>query len=305
MKKQYHICITSHNEVIFRNEFDYLKGINSLALSCVYTGEKIGTFSLQSDHIHFDLFSDNPGEFVRIFKNGYFQYFNRKYIRTGSLGEHMYYHIELDGARHIEAAESYILRNAVHHGVALSPFGYPFNSSNCYFCNDLGHTFLSAIDFKKYKKGAFLPHNRRFPKDYLMNPQGIIAPEYFIEISLVEKFFGSPRGFNYCMTRLSSEEWSISQSKDENGLAPITLQSIEKPYSDQLDLMYEYEKARRSTMRTDTEVCALIDTKYLKKYHCQSYTQLTEDQKSQIICELLPQKGFTKAQLYRCLAVKR
>jgi len=288
---------------MFRDEEDFLRGINALALACIYNGAKLCTFSLQSDHVHFDALTDIPSTIVKSFRRIHTMYFNRKYHRTGPLGEHSFFINEIDGIRHIEAAESYILRNAVHHGIAASPFGYPFNSSCCYFAKDLGHSFLSSIDFSKYRKGTFLPHNRRFSKDILMNPQGIIDPKHYIEISLVEKFFTSPRGFNYCMTRLSGEEWAKSQEKDQNNKEAVTIETVEMSYSDLLDQMYENEKGRKSSLLTDIEVCRLIDKRYLRKYRCRSYTELNNEQKEAILMELLPQRGFSKSQLRRCLAL--
>lgn len=305
MKKQFHICVTSHSEVLFRDEEDLLRGINSLALACIYNETKICCFSFQSDHVHFDVITEEPSKLVWSFRRIYTMYFNQKYKRTDRLGEHSFYRIEIQGPRHIEAAESYILRNAVHHGIASTPFGYPFNSSQCYYAKDLGHEYLNAIDFKNYKKGTFLPQNRRIPKHYLMNPQGMIDPKYFIEISLVEKFFGSPRGYNYCMTRLSGEEWEKSQEKDNNGIEPITLRSIEKTYSEKLESMYEHEKGRLSTHLSDIEVCTIIDKEYLRTFNCASYVQLTKDQKERIIKDLTRNKRVTKAQLFRCLAMSR
>ncbi|MBQ0043658.1 MAG: hypothetical protein KBT05_01395 [Bacteroidales bacterium] len=305
MKKQYHICITSHEEVMFRNEEDYLRGINSLALTCIQMQDKVCTFSFQTDHIHFDLISDRPGEFVRQFRNRYAMYFNKKYNRKGPLGKHLYFISELEGARHVEAAESYILRNAVHHGIASSPFGYPFNSSTCYFEKDLCHFYLGSVDFSKYKKGLFLPHNRKFPKSYLLNPQGMIDPKHFVEVKLVEKFFGTPRGYLFCMTRLSSEEWEKSQAKDENGKDAITLKIIEHSFTDRLDILYENEKGRNVNSCSDMDVCRIIDTKYLRKYSCNSYAQLSRSQKEAIKDELLTKKGTTKIQIYRCLALSR
>ena len=129
--------------------------------------------------------------------------------------------------------------------------------------------------------------------------------KHFVEVNLVEKFFGSPRGYLFCMTRLSSEEWEKSQLKDENGKEAVTLKTIERSFIDILDTMYENEKGRNVKSCSDMDVCRIIDTRYLRKYNCGSYVQLSRSQKEAIKDELLTKKGTTKTQIYRCLALSR
>jgi len=304
MRRLFHICLTSHSEVLFRNEEDYLWGINCLALTCLDTGSRIGTFSFQSDHIHFDMFTEIPWRDIARFKNSYTRHFNHKYSRTGPLLNAGYFCLELVGARHIEAAESYILRNSVHHAITSTPFGYPYNSSSCYYSSDFSRYYLDNIDFAKYKIGNFLPANGRPDKKYLLNNRGMISADYFMEISMVEKFFGSARGYNYCMTRLSGEEWERYQQKDENGLPSVTLATIETPYTSTIEKLLENEKGKYAGSKmTDLQVCDLIDNGLLPRYKVNSYTQLSTKSKLEIYRQLVKRSDVSSRQIQRCLAL--
>lgn len=305
MKRLFHICMKSSSEVLFRDEEDYLRGINCLAMACIETGNRVGTFSFQSDHVHFDLFTENHYPLVLRWRISYTKYFNKKYERKGPLLDDYTFVLELVGARHIESAESYILRNSVHHGITSIPFGYPFNSTACYFSSDFSRQYLDSIDFAKYRKFNFLPVNRRPPKDTLLNAQGMIKAECFMEISMVEKFFGSARAFCYCMTRLSGEEWERTQQKDGNNLPPITLHSIEQPFSIDIEQMLKNEKGHLAGTRlTDMQLCSMIDKNICPKLGVRTYAHLDHEQKLLIFHRLTQRRDCPyKEQIMRCLAL--
>lgn len=311
MKRLYHVCITSHNEVMFRDEEDYLRGINSLAIICVRQDVKVLSFSFQSDHVHLDAFLDDPGVFVKAYRNSYTHYFNRKYSRKGCLGESSYFAMEVRGLRHTLAVESYIIRNAVHHGLSPTPFGYPFNSSKCYFSKEIGHSFLAGIDFSKYRKGCFLPPNRRVEGTMTINPQGMIAVEQFVEIQIVEHHFGSARAYQYYMGRLSSEEWAAEQREDPDGDAPIGLADIERVGGKTLERMLRNEKSRTDVRKiSDMELCGLIDDECRSRFNVASYACLPRARKIEIFRRFQSPSAFRKyghvseKQLSRCLALE-
>ena len=52
MRKIYHICLSSHDEVLFRCERDYVIGFNCLAEAAFYTGSKLLADGFMSTHWH-------------------------------------------------------------------------------------------------------------------------------------------------------------------------------------------------------------------------------------------------------------
>ena len=159
MKKTYHLCLSAGDEVMFRDLEDYHRGFNCFALALYKTDSTGLVESIMSTHVHQLVQTHDPDVFMFCFRNPYSKYFNRKYLRLGSLGEKDFFSLEVVGYHHTLAAASYVLRNAVHHGVAPIPYAYPHNSSNAIFRKDMGK-FLSEplIGKKQYLKlnGFFL-----------------------------------------------------------------------------------------------------------------------------------------------------
>ena len=91
-----------------------------------------------STHTHIGVRTENPYEMIERAWLLYTRYFNNKYRRQGRLGEKTPFVLELEGLHHILAAICYILRNPLHHGLSLTPFGYAHSSANTYFSKELG-----------------------------------------------------------------------------------------------------------------------------------------------------------------------
>ena len=64
MKKTYHLCLSGGEEILFRDEADYNRGFNSLALTLYKTGSTGLVESFQSTHCHMMIQTDDPGGFI-------------------------------------------------------------------------------------------------------------------------------------------------------------------------------------------------------------------------------------------------
>lgn len=304
MIKSYHLCVSSHNEVIFRDREDYIRGLNCLALSLYNTRSTLLADSLMSSHYHFGVNTADKIAFVKSFRVAYDKYFNNKYHRRGPLGEISYYWIELEGVYHTLAAISYILRNPVHHGITSTPFEYPYNSSNCYFPKELGHVYTHTYLASKKDQRLFVSKNTTLPPGYKMNDSGIIVQEAYIERHLVEKMYVSPRSFLYNMNRVTSEEWTKEQDKDENLKPLITLDSIENGTDYSISEMLSNEKGRRNpSKKADIDICAIIDKEIVPQFHKKSYVSLSDREKEEIGTFLRKQYYADEKQIIRCLGM--
>lgn len=365
MVRTYHICVSSHKEVLFRCKEDYFWMMNTLAVTAFKTHTIVIAFSFMSDHIHLVVITQDAAEFVRILRSSYAKYFNLKYGRRGQLGERHFFKIELKGLYHTLAAVNYVLRNAVHHGVTSTPFEYPYNSANCYFRKELGH--LSAFDFpadssyrvaktsssvissseissaskasgaiaaNEYfissndcsdnlycgnggcsniicgigrgvyfrKSKCYISKNTKLPKEYKTDCKGLIYRELYVDTLLVEKWYGTARGFLYNMNRLSSEEWTREQAKDNNGFKPVTVKEIEAGTGVNLSDILSNEKKLRNPRRImDADVCVLIDSKILPRLGKKSYCFLDAGEKMKILEYLKRDYYLSDVQIKRCV----
>ena len=87
MKKTYHLCLSAGDEVMFRDLEDYYRGFNCFALALYKTSSAGLVESFMSTHTHQMIQTSDPKDFMFNFRNPYSKYFNRKYGRTGKLGE--------------------------------------------------------------------------------------------------------------------------------------------------------------------------------------------------------------------------
>lgn len=193
MKKLFHLCVSSPKEVLFRSEEDFRRIENCLALALFKTDSKLLADSFMSNHYHLAVQTENSGQFMQSMRIAYNKYFNNKYLRSGILGEPHYFSIELNGIYHILAALSYVFRNALHHGVASTPYEYAHSSVNCIFARQLGKRFPDNILSDKNEIKKHLPPNNALPKGYKMDSNGLILRESYLETSQVELLYGTPR----------------------------------------------------------------------------------------------------------------
>ena len=291
---------------MFRDQEDYNRGFNCFALALYRTGSTGLVESFMATHTHQLIQTEWPKEFMYDFRRSYSIYFNHKYQRTGKLGESVHFTMEVIGYNHTIAAMSYVLRNALHHGVAPIPFAYPHCSANSIFRREMG----KVIDEKTLPANVFYRYIGRraeFPDSYRMSKNGVFLRESVLDIPQVENLFVTPRSFCYHMTRRSSEGWEQEQSKDGNGLAPINLTSIENGvFIHKPDKMLYYENGKADYKRTtDIELCTEIDALAQNLYGKHSVYQLTLTEKQQIAEYLHRERHLGESQIRRCLVLHK
>lgn len=306
MRKTYHLCLASHDEVMHRSEEDYIYDVNCMAVAISRTESRGLADSVMSTHDHLCVQSDDVRELCYVRRNAYTRYFNAKYGRKGRLGEKDHFISEINGIRHITAAISYVNRNPLHHGVSPTPFGYRFCSANAVFQKALGKesaaSFLSPCS--RYRT---LPSNVILPLSYRMDSSGMILHEDFLDIRYVEEIYVSPRSFLYMMNRYSDEKWIMEQQEEESTATPVTLENMEYGYStEDIRRMKSNETGRIDlSALSDIQLCKEIDTYYVPKSSCHSVYGLSETQKQHIGNELWRKyrRRTTEKQIRRCLVL--
>ena len=304
MKKTYHLCLSAGEEVMFRDAEDYNRGFNCLALALFNTNSTGLVESEMSTHYHQVIQSAAPDEFMQNFRLSYSMYFNRKYHRSGKLGEKSHYTIEVIGYNHMIAAMSYVLRNALHHGVASIPYAYPFSSVNSIFMKEMGKMSYGEILDRRYYR-RFINKSSQVSDKYVMSKSGVFLRESVLDIPQVENLFVTPRSFNWHMTRKSSEEWEAEQEKDNNNLPPINLSVIEKGITMNTPTEMLINENGKSNYRrcSDIDVCGKIDNEILPEYGKLSVYHLSRQEKQQIAETLYRTLHLSESQIRRCLVM--
>ena len=306
MRNLYHLCVASHNEVLFRDESDFIAFTNLMALATFKTNEELLADALMSTHFHLAVMSHDPAPFIARLRHSYGRYFNYKYKREGRLGPKGFFQTGIIGTKHRNAALSYILRNGLHHAQSATPFGYRHCTVNCVFNKEMGrppvrHTITSRAEIASY-----LPRHSEFPDHFVMNEDGMFVRESFMEIPQLELLFVTPRGFLYQMNRISDEIWQKEQMEDNSNEPPITLGTIEHPFDKQsVSSMLECEKGFRynPSALNDVEVCNIIDKQLIKRFGKSSVYALSDAQKLKVAQVLRNDLHLPQHQISRCLVL--
>lgn len=306
MKKTYHLCISAGDEVMFRDLEDYHRGFNCFALALYKTGSTGLAESIMSTHSHSLVQTTDPKAFMFNFRNPYSKYFNRKYGRTGKLGEEIHFTLEVVGHHHTLAAASYTLRQAVHHGVAPTPYAYPHCSANAIFRIEMGKFYNEALLSEK-SYARFLGRHAEWPRNYKMTASGVFTRESVLDIPQMEDRFGTARAFNFYMTRKSSEEWEAEQQKDNVIHPPVNLRTIELGVNmHDTEQMHVFESGKSDYRKTsDINLCTELDALARNRYGRQSVYQLSLKEKQEIAEFLYRVLHLSESQIRRCLVLPR
>ena len=266
MRKTVHLCLSSHDEVLFRNEADLNMGFNCLALASLETESRLMAEGFMTSHYHAAAQTDDYKELMHRNRYAYARYFASKYCRRGKLGERKYFILEIEGLHHTVAALNYILRQGLHHGLSATPFDYPYGSANSIFRTMLGKTDQPVLlaDKSRYK---YLPANVRVPENYRMTESGLLLREDILDTRYVEEIYISPRNFLFQMNKAAGEE-DFRRQSEENGLPPITMDVIERgvaEYSPAESKVFEQGRVDHGRM-TDLQLCKVIDDGILPRY---------------------------------------
>ena len=266
MRKTVHLCLSSHDEVMYRSEADLVFGFNCLALAARATEARLLAEGFMTTHNHQLMQVDNWKDTKHIERYAYTRYFNAKYHRKGRLGEQSPFCLEIVGTYHLQAALNYVLRQGLHHGLSETPFAYPHSSVNAFFKRELGKDLTPALIAPQYQH-KFLPEGKKLPAGLRMAASGRILREDVVDTVYVEQAYQSARNFLYQMNRISDDK-DIKNQVEENDLPPVTLDSIEsgvKEFDVKAALLNERGRVNSSHI-TDLEMCQIIDELYLPEY---------------------------------------
>ena len=265
MKKLYHISLSStEDELLFRSDADLARGFNYLATAILEMDARLLADGFLSTHLHCLALTDSPKELIARVRYSLARCINAKYARKGTWGERNPFILEVDGFHHTLAALNYVNRQALHHGLSPTPFGWRHCSANAFFRKQLGKGGRIPLlpSNQRYK---YLPSRNALPEQYRMDTSGLLLREDILETVHVESLYGTPRYYIYQMNKIGDEK-GLQAQKEENSSSPlITLKLIEQgtPEND-IDLLLRNESGRHNPNQIlDLELCALIDNVFV------------------------------------------
>lgn len=311
-RRLYHICFTSHQEVLCRSYKDYCMMFNCIAQAVFKTRSNLLAYSVMSTHLHLVCECDSPPDLVKRMRSSYTQMFNHRYCRKGALGEESFFSDRLEGRRHITTAISYVVRNPLHHEVCANPYAYPFSSVGQYFKNSMEKFAPCDVDMdrKGRSKSDIIRRKNVLPEDVGFGGRsGMISMDDVVKNVMVEGYFGSYRAFVYGLSRNDYEKWAKEQYEDNVSVSPVTIKTIEPFLSEEevASIMKQNQHWLKEKRMTDIELCDIIDRTYIPRLGKSGYAQLTAREADAVRKQLLRvyQAKISFKQLDRCLHILR
>ena len=303
MKEVYHICLSSHDEVLFRSPEDHYAFINLSGIEVYRAEAELLVSAEMSTHWHQGIFSAQPIKYAAGLRMSYTHYFNRKYSRKGKIGENKIFLSKVSGFFHHLVLFNYILRNGLHHGVATTPFGYEYCSSRELFKKELGYYSPPPVYTSRKEMAQFFPRHAEFPDHYALDRNGMLIRERFMELRRVEQYYQTPRNYLFQMNRLTDESWSVEQKRDRTG-DPLTLADVERVDENGIVSLLKNEKGKTAGRGLDDlDVCQLIERDYLSGSGGSVY-QISRGRKKQIAKSLFYDYHIPERQIRRCLVLR-
>ena len=240
MKRYYHVCTKGlADDVIFRNDTDYIAGMNFVPISLLGLGIRIMAFTLMSNHFHFLIYGtyEEAVMFIETYKNLVGRYVRNTYdvpqilrrIETGvyAVG---------DSLEELKQKLAYVLNNPVAAGVNVFALMYEWGSGRYYFVDrKLRGDYVRLSSFTVKEQIKMLHSNKKLPQEYTLR-SGYIDPACYVDYQKVEDLFVRASSLNYYLSKVNKKDSTMVLSdgilinvvdeildKQYGGLKPIEL----------------------------------------------------------------------------------
>lgn len=203
----FHVCTKGlPKSLLFASADDFKMGMKLIPL-CLLGKEapSVYAFCLMDNHVHFILRGTYSGclAFIRTYK----RCLSRKF---GSEGRHGIFREggevllkEMTDPLYVAQAIAYVLRNPVKAGLHVTPQGYPWSSARLYFsAGDWSSVGCHRIGSLGSEARKSLTNNyMKLPKEWLVDHNGMILPECYVNVRAVEAMYGRPGQFMYWLNK--------------------------------------------------------------------------------------------------------
>ena len=191
-------------DALFNNEDEFKDGMNRIPVIAGSCDILILAFVLMDTHVHFILYGDRDScaHFMHEYIRRTSIYLSYRYQKRNALKDIAISHQHLDDDRYLKTAICYVLKNPVSAGLPYNPWDYPWSSGALYFRHPqcwtsprwLSENAEPALTHKELCK--ILKSRTRISSAFIIF-DGLVLPSQYVEWSLVEKIFRSPKAFNY------------------------------------------------------------------------------------------------------------
>ena len=196
MRQYYHICTEGlGNDLIFRTDKDYIRGMNAIGILAYRHGISILAFCLMDNHVHIVAAAAN--EACRLFVKSY------KHIlgKLSGIAEIPSSAILIKDREMLVNEIAYVLRNPMAAGIRATPFNYLWCSGPVYFNMMHAYPHKTIGEISSCNVSSRLHTKIKLPDHYRIRENGLIDPTCYVNHSKVETLFGNPGFMMACIAR--------------------------------------------------------------------------------------------------------
>ena len=216
----YHVC--TNGTVLpwmFRDEADFVAGINRIAICKVIAGVEVWTFTLMDNHVHFLLYSTMSlcKHFIDKYKFLTGIWISQKYGLSKHIKDLPVSIIPLKTEEDILETIAYIDRNAIVAGFKGLPQDYPW-ASTCLLFRHGKKELSDKIFLKDYTVRQLRDIIRtrvNLPGDWLIDKRGMLDPTCFTEWQKVESLYKSPLRYLFYLTKKLEGKINLTLSQNQ------------------------------------------------------------------------------------------
>ncbi len=222
--KAFYLVTTDHLEdrVWFRDEEDFIVGMNHVAIQASASEVLVIAFILMSNHLHFVLYGEYKEvlAFVNKLKTRYSLYLSRKYHLRDFLRRNSVHvsRIDTNEPEALERAIAYVQMNCVAARICAHPSQYPWGTGNVFFRADgmLKGTGkpLSSLS-KRARERLLHSFHTDIPEEWRVSDAGYITPESYVAVKTAERVYRKPDRMNYFLNTSSKAKKRL-ETADEH-----------------------------------------------------------------------------------------
>ena len=217
--KKYYLVTTNHlaEGLWFRDESDFVAGMNFVAIQALASKVTVLAFILMSNHVHFVLYGKwkDVRAFIDGLKGRYSKYLHNKYGSFEFLRRNGVKIEEVSSLNEgLEKAVAYTQMNSVAANICLQPTQYQWGTGPIFFsASKRSGTRLGDLS-KRARNRLFHSRDVDLPSEWLVGEEGYILPESYVDVQFVESLYRTPKRMNWFLVNSSKAKKRIEASED-------------------------------------------------------------------------------------------
>ena len=208
VKKCWHFYTSGDSvEVMFNNKKEFQDGMNRILPVFASYDVLILAFVLMDTHVHFIMYGDfdDCNRFIHEYVRRTSIYLSSVYKKRNTLRTIMINHQSINDNRYLKTAICYVLKNPISARLPFNPWDYPWSSGALYFrCPDswTSPKWMLGIEtiVQRTRSKRLIAKSRSKIDSAIRTVDGLILPDEYVAVEIVERLFRSHKAFNYFMS---------------------------------------------------------------------------------------------------------